>query len=174
VARLESTFHLSAVWLRIGRGQARAGAFLPTIAGTAVEGFTTSGEPQFTWAWRLDNDWRMATATGSDAESVPTVQSPVRGPDAPVDDPATSAARHLDWALVLSVLDPVATAILLTLLEGTALALLVPRLKRGRTSLHNDQKRLGALVCERLGQDILQDAQRRPAWSNDLWRCLAS
>ena len=87
---------------------------------------------------------------------------------APVDDPATSAARHLDWALVLSVLDPVATAILLALLEGTALALLVPRLKRGRTSLHNDQKRLGALVRERLGHDILQEAQRRPAWSNDL------
>ena len=35
----------------------------------------------FSWAWRLDNDWRMATVTGSDAESVPTVQLPVRGPD---------------------------------------------------------------------------------------------
>ena len=40
----------------------------------------------------------------------------------------------------------------MALLEGTALALLVPRLKRSRTSLHNDQKRLGALVCQRLGQ----------------------
>jgi hypothetical protein len=58
--------------------------------------------------------------------------------------------------------------ILLALLEGTALALLVPRLKRSRISLHNDQKRLADVVCQRLDQDILQDAQSRPAWSNDL------
>jgi hypothetical protein len=87
---------------------------------------------------------------------------------APGDDPATSAARRLDWAMVLRALDPVATAILLAVLEGNALTLLVPRFKRGRTSLHKEQKRLGALVCEHLGQDILQEVQSRPAWSNDL------
>jgi hypothetical protein len=87
---------------------------------------------------------------------------------APVEDPATSAARRLDWAMVLSALDPVATAILLAILEGKALALLGPQFKRSRTSLHNDQKRLGALVSEHLGQDILQEVQSRPAWRNDL------
>jgi hypothetical protein len=87
---------------------------------------------------------------------------------APVDDPATSAARRLDWAMVLSALDPVAKAILLTLLEGAALTVLVPRFKRSRSSLHNDQKRLGDLVCQHLGQDILQEVQTRPAWSHDL------
>ena len=87
---------------------------------------------------------------------------------APVEDPATSAARRLDWAMVLRALDPVAMAILLAVLEGNALALLVPRFRRSRTSLHNDQKRLGALVSRHLGPDILQEVQRPPAWSNDL------
>ena len=84
------------------------------------------------------------------------------------DDPATSAGRRLDWAMVLSALDPVKNAILLALLEGTALALLVPALKRSRSSLHHDQKLLGDLVCQRLGQDILQDIQTRPTWRNNL------
>src|ERR1039457_4181475 len=90
-----------------------------------------------------------------------------------------TCTRHADYERVAraSLLKPrsseerpsrISTAILLALLEGTALALLVPRLKRGRTSLHNDQKRLGALVFQRLGQDILQDAQSRPAWRHDL------
>ena len=87
---------------------------------------------------------------------------------APADDPATSAGRRLDWAMVLSALDPVKNAILLALLEGTALALLVPALKRSRSTLHNDQKRLGDLVCQRLGPDILKDIQNPPAWRNNL------
>ena len=70
--------------------------------------------------------------------------------------------------MVMSALDPVQNAILLALLEGTALALLVPTLKRSRSTLHNDQKRLGDLVCQRLGPDILKDIQNRPAWRNNL------
>src|SRR5258708_6104320 len=66
---------------------------------------------------------------------------------AATDDPSTSAGRRLDWATVTSTLDPVMSAILVALLEGSALALLVPRLKRSRSSLHSDQKRLGNLVC---------------------------
>ena len=72
-----------------------------------------------------------------------------------LNDPATAAARRLDWAKVTNVLDPVATAVLLALLHGTPLALFVPRLKRSRTLLHDEQQRLGNLVCERLGRDIL-------------------
>ena len=84
------------------------------------------------------------------------------------DDPATSASRRLDWAMGTRTLDPVMSAILFALLEGSALALLVPKLKRSRSSLHHDQKCLGNLVCQRLGPDILQDIQSRPAWSNNL------
>ena len=84
------------------------------------------------------------------------------------DDPATSAGRRLDWPLVTNDLDFVKSAILRALLEGSALALLVPRLKRSRSSLHHDKKRLAELVCQRLGQDILQDIQARPAWRNNL------
>jgi len=84
------------------------------------------------------------------------------------DDPATSAARRLDWPKVTGGLDAVRSAILLALLEGTALILLVPRLKRSRSSLHHDQKLLGDLVRQRLGPDILQDIQHPPAWRNNL------
>jgi hypothetical protein len=87
---------------------------------------------------------------------------------APTEDPATSAARRLDWQMLLPRLDAVTKAVLIALANGTALALLVPNVKRSRTSLHNDQKRLGELVCEHLGPEVLKEVQSRPAWNNDI------
>jgi len=84
------------------------------------------------------------------------------------DDPATTAARRIDWELVTESLDSIAQAILLALIEGHALKGLVDRFQRSRTSLHNDQKRLGERIRDRLGPDILQEIQTRPAWTNSL------
>jgi hypothetical protein len=87
---------------------------------------------------------------------------------APVEDPATLAARRLDWQSVLQALDRTATAILLALIEGRELTLLVRGLRRSRTALHYDKVRLGRLIQERLGQDILAQAQARPVWTGSL------
>ena len=79
------------------------------------------------------------------------------------EDPATAAARRLDWQTVLDGLDRTAKAILLALVEGRELTLLVRRLKRSRSSLQTDKVRLGRLVREHLGADILVAVQSRPA-----------
>lgn len=79
---------------------------------------------------------------------------------APVDDPATAAARHLDWTSLLDALDRTAKAILVALLEGRELTLLVKRLKRSRSALQSDKVRLGRLIREYLGNDILSRCSR--------------
>jgi hypothetical protein len=84
---------------------------------------------------------------------------------APVEDPATIAARRLDWETVLGAVDRTAKAILSALAEGTELTLLVTRLQRSRSSLQSDKVRLGRLIQEQLGDDILAAVQSRPAWT---------
>ena len=84
------------------------------------------------------------------------------------DDPATLAARRLDWETVINSLDRTAKAILIALVEGRELTLLVRKLKKCRSSLQGDKMRLGRLVQQHLGKDILVQAQARPAWRNTL------
>ena len=81
------------------------------------------------------------------------------------DDPATVAGRRLDWAGVTVTLDRHGKAILVALAEGRELTLLVKPLRRSRTSLQNDKVRLGHLIREHLGGDILAEIQSRPGWT---------
>jgi hypothetical protein len=87
---------------------------------------------------------------------------------APVDDPATAAARRLDWQPVLDGLDRTGKAILVALVEGRKLTLLVRRLRRSRSAIQDSKVRLGRLVKEQLGADILRQVQTRPAWHSGL------
>jgi hypothetical protein len=87
---------------------------------------------------------------------------------ADVDDPATAAARQLDWESVLDSLDRIKKAILTALAEGTELTLLVHQLKRSRSALQDHKHRLGRLVLEQLGADILREVQTPPAWRSSL------
>jgi hypothetical protein len=84
------------------------------------------------------------------------------------DDPATTAARRLDWAAVVESLDRTARAILTALIEGRDLTLLVRQLQRSRSALHYDKVKLGRLIQECLGEDILAEAQARPRWTDSL------
>jgi hypothetical protein len=86
----------------------------------------------------------------------------------PADDPSTTAARRLDWKTVLDSLDRTAKAVLTALVEGRELTLLVSRLRRSRTSLQNDKIRLGRVIRECLGEDILIQVQVRPTWTHTL------
>jgi hypothetical protein len=84
------------------------------------------------------------------------------------EDPATVAARRLDWEPVLDALDRSAKAILVALVEGVELIRLVRRLKRSRSALQGHKQRLGRLIREHLGQDILVTVQSRPAWTSTI------
>jgi hypothetical protein len=85
-----------------------------------------------------------------------------------VEDPATAAARRLDWQLVLRSLDRTGKAILLALVEGRGLTQLVRRLNRSNSALHDHKKRLGILIKDQLGPDILTQTQARPSWASSL------
>jgi hypothetical protein len=85
---------------------------------------------------------------------------------ADADDPATTAAKRMDWATVMESLDRTAEAILGAIAEGRELTLLVKRLKRSRSALQDDKRRLGRLIREQLGEDILVAVQSRPAWTS--------
>ena len=87
---------------------------------------------------------------------------------APVDDPATAAARRLDWRPVIEPLDRSTKAVLIALIEGRELTLLVRRLRRSRSALQDDKRRLGRLVREHLGEDILKQVQCEPLWVDTL------
>jgi len=84
------------------------------------------------------------------------------------EDPATVAGRRLDWATVLDSVDRTANAILAALAEGRELTLLVRPLGRSRSSLQTDKARLGPVIHELLGTDILTEVQARPAWTSTL------
>lgn len=81
------------------------------------------------------------------------------------EDPSMSAARRLDWEAVLDALDRTAKAVLVALVEGTELTLLVRPLRRSRSALQGVKAKLGRLILERLGDDVLIEAQARPAWT---------
>jgi hypothetical protein len=84
------------------------------------------------------------------------------------EDPALAAARRLDWQIVIRSLDRTTKAILSALAQGRDLTHLVKRLKRSDSSLHSAKCRLGRRILEKLGPDILLQAQARPSWVSDL------
>ncbi len=84
------------------------------------------------------------------------------------DDPATVAVRRLDWAALLDALDKTASEILCCLVVGADLTTLVSKLKRSRSALQSDKDRLGTLIRECLGPDILARVQERPRWMDNI------
>ena len=85
-----------------------------------------------------------------------------------VEDPATAAARRLDWAALLSALNATECEVLICLSQGQDLTTLVAKIRRSRSSLQEDKHRLARLVCEHLGPDILQQVQSLPGWMNNV------
>jgi hypothetical protein len=87
---------------------------------------------------------------------------------APVDDPATTASRRLDWGSVIASLDKKTKAVLIALVEGRELTLLVSKFDRSRSALQDNKRRLGRTIQEHLGADILQQVQTQPAWRSTI------
>jgi hypothetical protein len=83
-------------------------------------------------------------------------------------DPAAEAAKRLDWDELVSFLDAMARKVLDCLTAGEDLTVLVPKLKRSRSSLQLDKMRLAALVKEHLGEDILHQVQEQPRWKDNI------
>ena len=85
-----------------------------------------------------------------------------------VDDPATAAARRLDWAALLVALNATECEVLVCLSQSQDLTTLVIKLGRSRSALQNDKQRLAGLILEHLGPDILQQVQSLPGWMSNV------
>ena len=83
-------------------------------------------------------------------------------------DPGQEAAKRLDWDELVSFLDALAREVLRCLLQGEDLTILVPKLKRSRSSLQGDKLRLAELVRAHLGPEILRQVQEQPHWRDSL------
>jgi hypothetical protein len=84
------------------------------------------------------------------------------------DDPATEAARRLDWDQLVRTLDDVSKKILRTLGSGAPLRGLASRLRCRRSKLQKATERLAGIIREQLGKDILRQVQEQPAWRNNI------
>ena len=84
------------------------------------------------------------------------------------EDPATEAARRLDWQRLVDRLDDVAKAVLRCLANGQELTILVQGLGRSRSALQNDKNRLAERIRECLGDDILDRVKDRPGWRDGI------
>ncbi len=84
------------------------------------------------------------------------------------DDPATEAARRLDWGEMVQSVDDVSKEILRTLGTGFELTRLVARLGSSRFTLQSTKNRLAGIIREHLGEDILRQVQERPGWHSNI------
>jgi hypothetical protein len=84
------------------------------------------------------------------------------------DDPATEAARRLDWEQLTDQIDDWAKAVLDSLAQGQELTILARRVGRSRSALQGDKDRLAQRIRACLGDDILDQVQERAGWRHGL------
>jgi len=77
-------------------------------------------------------------------------------------------ARRDHWESLMAALDTNAAAVLCCLVAEADLTTLVPRLKRSRSALQTDKQRLGRLVLDFLGEDIMAQVQQSPRWMDNV------
>jgi hypothetical protein len=84
------------------------------------------------------------------------------------DDPATQACRRLDWEDLIQRLDEITGAVLVCLATCEELTGLVRRFGKSRSTIQNHKDRLGRLIKDVMGEDILMRVQEQPGWRNDV------
>ena len=84
------------------------------------------------------------------------------------EDPATKAARSLDWAEFLSGLSKRDVAIINCLAEGKPLASLARRQHLNNSTLLYHKERLALKIQDYMGADILIQIRRKPNWKDSL------
>jgi DNA-binding CsgD family transcriptional regulator len=84
------------------------------------------------------------------------------------EDPATKAARSIDWQSFMASLSARDQAIINCLVEGKPLAILARRRHLNNSTLLYHKKRLALKIQEFMGADILIQIRRKPNWKDSL------
>jgi hypothetical protein len=84
------------------------------------------------------------------------------------EDPATKAARKMDWDKFMSGVSARDQAIINCLVEGKPLASLARKRHLNTSTLLYHKRRLGDAVLEHFGKDIIPQVLRKPTWKDSL------
>lgn len=84
------------------------------------------------------------------------------------EDPATKAARRMDWDSFMNGLSKREQAIILCMIEGKPLSGLARRKRINPSTIMYSKNRLASAIQEYMGSDIIKDIQRRPGWKESI------
>ena len=84
------------------------------------------------------------------------------------EDPATKAARKLDWEAFTATLTERAKAVIEMLVEGGRIREVAVRFGVSDSTMQNTKNQLKAKMIEFFGVDILAEIARLPAWKDNL------
>ncbi len=84
------------------------------------------------------------------------------------EDPATKAARRMDWSEFLSGQSKRDVALIDCLVKGKPLASLARRRHLNTSTILYHKRRLGDAVLEHFGKDIIPQVLRKPNWKDSL------
>jgi len=84
------------------------------------------------------------------------------------EDPATQAARKLDWELFVTTLNDRAKALVEKLVEGGSLSDVARSLSVSASTIQLTKNQLKARLIEFFGVDILAEVLRQPQWRDNL------
>jgi len=86
----------------------------------------------------------------------------------PTEDPATKAARKMDWETFMAMQDECDRAILRCAAEGEAIGHVGKRFGISPTTVRNRTRRIAIAVREFMGENILAESIRKPAWRDGI------
>jgi len=115
---------------------------------------------------RLTSLDEAAPVTSVDDVGEPLVLHDVLSRDE--EDPATRAARKMDWQTFMASLSTRDQAIINCLVEGKPLASLARRRHLNNSTLLYHKKRLASKIQDFMGSDILIQIRRKPNWKDAL------
>ena len=84
------------------------------------------------------------------------------------EDPATKAARKVDWETFKATLNERCQAVLQTIAEGGQMKEVALKFKISNSTIQNTRIQLAVKIREFFGVDILKEISRLPQWRNNL------
>ena len=84
------------------------------------------------------------------------------------EDPATRAARRLDWETFCDGLPEQERAVVEFIAEGKTFRQVARKFKVCDSAIQKSKQALGSKILEFMGPDILREVRRKPQWRNSL------
>ena len=84
------------------------------------------------------------------------------------EDPATKAARKMDWDTFMAGLSERDQAVIRFMIEGNNGSFMARKLKVCTSTIQHSKRHLAVKIQEFMGADILIEVRRSPRWKYDL------